>query len=173
MEIMEARDFYIERGPKGLGVYANRTILAGERILTFSGPLIDFLGTLALGEREGDALQIGLDQYIHLDQPGRFVNHSCRPNAGIVEDRILVALVPIFPGNEICYDYSTTMKEDHWTMACQCGSAACRREIRDFTTLPLDVQQRYLGLGIVQRFLTRHPATVPYAVPLSAPEVST
>jgi hypothetical protein len=169
---MEARDFYIGNGPKGLGVYANRTILPSERILTFTGPLIDFLGTLALGEREGDALQIGLDLYIHLDQPGRFVNHSCRPNAGIVEDRILVALSPIFPDDEICYDYSTTMKEDHWTMACLCSSPACRREIRDFTTLSQDLQQWYLGRGIVQRFLTPQPATVPHALCLSVPEVS-
>lgn len=169
---MEARDLYIGNGPKGLGVYAGRTILPGERILTFTGPLIDFVGTLALGEREGDALQIGLDLYIYLDQPGRYVNHSCRPNAGIVEDRVLVALSPIFPDDEICYDYSTTMKEDHWTMACLCGSPACRREIRDFTTLSPDLQQWYLGQGIVQRFLTPQPATVPHVQPLSLPEVS-
>jgi len=169
---MKAPDFHLGNGPKGLGVYANRTILLGERILTFTGPLIDFLGTLALGEREGDALQIGLDLYIHLDQPGRFVNHSCRPNAGIVEDRILVALSPIFAGDEICYDYSTTMKEDHWTMVCVCGSLTCRGEIRDFATLSQDLQQWYLGRGIVQRFLTPPPATVPHALPLSVPEVS-
>jgi hypothetical protein len=169
---MEARDFYIGNGPKGLGVYANRTILPGERILTFTGPLIDFMGTLALGEREGDALQIGFNLYIHLDQPGRFVNHSCRPNAGIVEDRILMALSPIFPDGEICYDYSTTMKEDHWTMACLCGSLECRREVRDFTTLSHELQQWYLHRGIVQRFLTPMAVTLPHVLPLPVPEAS-
>jgi hypothetical protein len=100
------------------------------------------------------------------------VNHSCRPNAGIIEDRILVALSPIFPDDEICYDYSTTMKEDHWTLACLCSSPTCRREIRDFTTLSPDVQQWYLARGIARRFLTPHVATVPYALPLSVPEAS-
>lgn len=160
---------YIAKGTKGFGVYAGRTIRPGEEILRFTGPLIDFEGTLRLGEREGDALQIGPNLYVHLDEPGSLVNHSCLPNAGIVDDLHLVALEPIHPHQEICYDYSTSMDDGHWTMECLCGESICRGRIRDFRKLPDDLQAHYLRRGIVQSYLAR---TVPSTVERSGASVS-
>ncbi len=146
---------YIAKGLKGHGVYAGRTIRLGEEILRFTGPLLDFEGTVRLGERECDALQIGPNVYLHLDEPGCLVNHSCTPNAGVVDDLHLVALTTIHPRQEICFDYSTTMDDGHWTMDCLCGEPACRGRILDFRQLPPSVQERYLQQGIVQTFLAR------------------
>ena len=146
---------YVAQGPKGFGVYAARTIRPGDEILTFTGPLIDYQGTLRLGEREGDALQIGPDLYVHLGEPGSLVNHSCVPNAGVVNDFHLIALTPIQLHDEICYDYSTTMADGHWTMDCICGEPTCRGRILDFHTLPEGLRQAYLQRGVVQTYLVR------------------
>ena len=138
----------------GLGLFAVRSIAAGERILEFRGRLIDFAGTVAKGDRECDALQIGPDLYLDLEDPGRCTNHSCDPNAGIRNNGItLVAVRPIRAGEEIRFDYSTTMDDDHWTMDCSCGSPDCRRKVLDFRWLPRPRKLEYIAMGIVPSFL--------------------
>jgi hypothetical protein len=72
---------------------------------------------------------------------------------GIKNERMLIALRPIETGEEIRFDYSTTMSADHWTMECRCGQPTCRRVILDFHHLPPIMQNRYLQLGVVQRFI--------------------
>jgi hypothetical protein len=63
------------------------------------------------------------------------------------------ALRPIARGEEILYDYSTTMSEQRWTMQCQCGAPSCRGIIADFHDLPAELQRRYLAMRIVQPFI--------------------
>ncbi len=87
------------------------------------------------------------------DARSRVVNHSCSPNAGLRSNRILVALRNIGCGEEICYDYSTTMSEGRWTMQCRCGDLNCRSTVGDFHDLPTPRQQHYLQLGVVQSFI--------------------
>jgi hypothetical protein len=139
----------------GLGLFAASAFAPKEIILIFNGKFISFREMLAKGELEANALQIDANLYLDLTPPGLYANHSCSPNAGIVNDRTLIALQPIKAGEEITYDYSTTMWEDNWTMACSCGSSNCRKLVTDFPLLPRLVQQRYLRLGIVQRFIRR------------------
>ena len=138
----------------GLGLFAARPLQAGERILDFRGPLIDFAATVAKGDRECDALQIGPDLYLDLEDPGRYANHSCDPNAGVRNDGVtLVAVRPIRPGEEIRFDYSTTMDDDHWAMECSCGSPRCRGRVLDFRWLPNPRKLEYIAMGIVPSFL--------------------
>ena len=144
----------------GKGLFAARAFAAGELILRFRGSLIDFRTVLSRGEAQANPLQIGLDRYIDLEAPGVFANHSCDPNAGIRNDVELIALQGITSGEEIRYDYSTTMWEDHWTMRCDCRTSCCRGVIADFHTLPQMQQRSYLHRGIVQRFIAE-PLTGP------------
>ncbi len=137
----------------GRGLFASQPLQPGQPILAFTGPVLDHAEILGLGEDQAYALQIGPDEYLDTMPPGRYTNHSCDPNAGIVNDRVLIAVRPIMMGEEIQFDYSTTMSEDHWTMECHCGRPACRRVILDFHHLPPIAQNRYLQLGIVQRFI--------------------
>jgi hypothetical protein len=137
----------------GRGVFATRSFRPGQAILEFSGPVLNQDEVVALGGDRAYALQVGTDEYLDTMPPGRYVNHSCDPNAGIVNDRMLIALRPIETGEEIQFDYSTTMSRDHWTMECRCGRPTCRRVILDFHHLPPITQNRYLQLGIVQRFI--------------------
>jgi len=83
------------------------------------------------------------------DRSGVFVNHSCDPNTGVRDDVRLVALRDLIAGEEIRYDYSTTMDEDHWTLQCRCGSRGCRGVVRDFKWLPKDTKLHLLRQNIV------------------------
>jgi len=87
-----------------------------------------------------------------------FFNHSCDPNAGLkitVTKAVLIAIKDISPGQEITWDYSTTMDEDDWEINCNCGSNNCRGKIRDFKYLPPEIQQKYLTLDIVPEYIVR------------------
>jgi hypothetical protein len=145
--------FYIEECDVGLGVFANRDIQPGETILAFGGPVIDFAETKRRGPWECMPIQTGPNQYCDTQPPGVFVNHSCEPNAGIRNDRDLVALRRIRRGEEVRFDYSTTMEEESFTMRCLCGAPRCRHVVADFSTLPLPVQERYVAEGIVMSFI--------------------
>ena len=105
--------------------------------------------------RQSDPLQIASGLYLDIGEPGVLVNHSCAPNAGIRDDVRLVALSDIVVGEEIFYDYSTTMGEENGrspafaeainaaeklviSRICRsghgadiCGSGSCRAILRD------------------------------------------
>src|SRR5207237_1215753 len=93
------------------------------------------------------------------DENGRFVNHSCEPNAGIRKSNnqlFLFAAQSIGSGDEILIDYSTILGDDDiWTMRCKCGSPACRRTIRRFGSLPLNLKRRYVRQGLVPRYIIK------------------
>jgi hypothetical protein len=150
---MSGPSVVVGRSAIGRGVFATQHLEPGQPILTFGGPVLTAPEMLALGPDRVYALQIGSGQYIDLLPPGRYLNHSCDPNAGILNDRLLIALRPIVPGEEIRLDYSTAMREDHWTVDCRCGEYLCRRVVLDFHHLPPITQNRYLQLGIVQSFI--------------------
>ena len=153
-ERFTTEQFFVEECAVGLGVFANRDIRAGEVILEIEGPLIDFAETKRRGPRECMAIQIGRDRYIDTQPPGVLVNHSCNPNSGIKQNRYLVALREIRKGEEVFYDYSTTMEEHSFTMRCLCGEPNCRGVIGDFSALPREIREKYIAQGIVMSFIS-------------------
>lgn len=143
----------------GVGLFAGRNFSAGEVLFHFTGPEISSAECIARGEAEANALQIGPQTYIDLEPPGVFTNHSCEPNIGIRHGSEAFALRDIYQGEELRFDYSCTMSERRWTMACRCGAASCRGVVEDFDLLPPTLQARYLALGIVQPFIIARPAS--------------
>lgn len=144
---------YIDPCEFGRGIFAKRHFRPGEFIFSFSGPIICFKDTLTKGETEANPLQIGPDKYFDLEPPGVFANHSCEPNTGISGGVNLIAIQDIQPGEEIRWDYSTSMSERSWTMTCKCGAPACRGRITDFHDLPQAKKIFYIGLGIVMPYI--------------------
>jgi len=150
----------IKNGTQGRGVFAEEPIPASSLIIRFSGPFLRYAETTAATY----ALQIGPDLYIGASGSfDDYVNHSCDPNAGM---RIsgntadLYAIRDIRAGEEIFFDYSTTLDEDDFTMSCLCGAPRCRGTIRDGKYLPDDVWRRYLGLGIIPEYVQRSRAAL-------------
>jgi hypothetical protein len=137
----------------GRGLFADHSYKAGDEILRFEGRTVPAHIVAGMGDEECYMIQIGTDLYLEPQAPGRYTNHSCAPNAVIKDDYRLVALTDIQADEQICFDYSTTMSENNWTMECRCGSPKCRGIVRDFSELPIDLQRRYLDLGVVQSFI--------------------
>jgi hypothetical protein len=144
---------YVTDCTLGKGVFAAVPIRRGEVIFTFEGRVISLEEVLAKGEQQSNPIQIGAQTYLDIESPGVYINHSCDPNAGIRNDTILVALRDIARDEQICFDYSTSMSENLWTMECKCFRPQCRGLIQDFHYLPEELKARYLSLGIVQTFI--------------------
>jgi hypothetical protein len=146
----------VRKGTHGRGVFTDAPIVAETRIIQFTGPLLRYAETTP----QTYALQVGPDMYIGesggLDD---IFNHSCEPNSGMRIDGIradLYAIRDIAAGEEICFDYSTTLDEDDFTMPCVCGTPSCRKIIRDGKYLPEETWQRYLRLGILPEYVRAH-----------------
>jgi len=145
----------------GKGVFANVTFRKCDKIIEFKGKLITRKQLPYPYEKVDDRyVQIGKNLYMSpsgkLDD---FINHSCNPNSGLVikgRKAVLTAIRKIKTGEEICWDYSTTMNEDEWEMDCSCGSKSCRKRIRDFKFLPKKTQQKYIKLGIAPKYIVKN-----------------
>ena len=155
---LPANPFAVAQTHIGKAVFAAQGFAQAEAIVRFSGPIVP---AARLPHRLSGAsdrhLQIDRDRY--MGPSGRIddlINHSCTPNAGLRFTRdgvVLVALRAIAPGEEIAWDYSTTLADRDWSMQCACGSPECRGVIRAFALLPAEVQDRYRAMGIVAPYL--------------------
>src|SRR6267378_7592730 len=144
----------IDRCRFGKGLFAARKISRGTIITRLrKGTPFHFQDTLLMGTKESHSLQIGPEEYIMCPTPFLYANHSCDPNGGLNLNLEMAALRDIAPGEEICWDYSTSMLERSWEMICHCGSPQCRGIIRDFDLLPVHVQSKYLQLQAVLPFI--------------------
>lgn len=84
---------------------------------------------------------IGNGNYIRMQAPEKYLNHSCDPNA-YVKDGKLIAMKDIAKNEEITIDYSLNRLEP-WEMECNCGSEKCRGVVKDFKRLPEEVKEAY------------------------------
>lgn len=144
----------------GKGVFAKKEFKPGEKILQFRGRIYsrkDYLGKV--NPEKCHYMQIDTDLFLGpTTTPDNFVNHCCEPNAGLKIHKgkaFLIAIKTIHAEQEITFDYSTSMAEDHWEMDCACGAPSCRSRVRDFKYLPVKLQQHYAELGIVPDFVMR------------------
>jgi hypothetical protein len=142
-DIVERSTFVGESEIHGTGVFTRRAIRKGERAFVCGGRAV------AAGDVPEDAraMQIGPETYLVEDpaDPGRddFLNHSCDPNLGFVTgEPVLYALRDIGAGEELFFDYSTTMGEPGWSLPCRCGAENCRGAITSFCDLPEAEQRR-------------------------------
>jgi SET domain-containing protein len=125
-----------DSGTHGLGVFATAPISAGTLVITHRG----IVRELIIVPDEMRAMQIGpglwLCQDEENDSPDNYLNHSCEPNVGFTQGTLsMFALREIQVGEEILWDYSTSMNEAGWRVRCYCGAATCRGEIRSHCDL--------------------------------------
>ena len=137
----------------GKGLFAAQNIPSCTTVCSIKGQHISFKETLLLGDKESHCIQIGINEYIFCEPPFLYSNHSCNPNCGINANLELFALRNIAAGEELFWDYSTSMLERHWTMNCFCGSDNCRKLVNDFDLLSLELQEKYLRMNIVLPFI--------------------
>ncbi|GAC1386025.1 MAG: SET domain-containing protein-lysine N-methyltransferase [Ginsengibacter sp.] len=137
----------------GKGIFTTTDLPKNSFLFKITGAPLTFRDTLTMGADECYSIQVGLDKYLVPDYPFRMSNHSCEPNCGITRDLDFITLCDIKAGEELLWDYSTSMLEKHWEMKCDCGSANCRKTIRDFDLLPYNIKEKYLKMKVVLRFI--------------------
>lgn len=146
----------VKKNKKGLGVYAGKSYKKREIICKMTGKKRT-IGDLYHRKSHSrkmldDPLQIGEGKYLDMDEPYLYFNHSCDPNAGIRGTVTLFALKNIEKGEEITFDYSTTIDE---SLGCRCGSKKCRGVVADFFHLPRKIKMRYCEQGALPDFIRK------------------
>ena len=143
----------------GSGLFAARDLRQGQTIAKITGRRVsadevwDRGGTFA-----DNCFRFGPETFLDpLDGPGRYLNHSCVPNAAVVKRNhrlFLVAAAPIRREREIVIDYSTILgADDIWTMRCRCGTPACRGRVRNIAAIPAPLRHDYMPRGLVPGFI--------------------
>lgn len=116
----------------GLGLFASRAFVAGEKIAPYHGALLPTPPAVATPGQPTYLVEIQPGVWLDgaaTDNPARHANHSCQPNAELVLDPSaghpwLIAAQPIASGEEITFDYGFSLAESLFH-PCRCGSAAC------------------------------------------------
>lgn len=154
----------IRHTPIGQAVFAIAAIPAFTPVLEFRGSVYE-ARELEDPYLIDHSIQVGPDTYLGPTgggSPDDYVNHACDPNCGVIvtiENVLMVAIRRIEAGEEVTYDYSTTMWRNPWPMVgCRCGAASCRGTIGDFAALPPGVRNRYERYGVVPAYARRGTA---------------
>ncbi|MFA5857067.1 MAG: SET domain-containing protein-lysine N-methyltransferase [Candidatus Pacearchaeota archaeon] len=168
--MVKKSDLIIKKsGISGKGVYARISIKKGKTICFLRGELMDLNEMIRRTDENledgADPLGVDNEKYLDLDELSRTFNHSCNPNAYLSKKSKLKALRDINRGDEITYDYSTTMDDNEekikksggglWTCKCKCGSKNCRGLIDQFRLLPKNIQNFYLKNNYTPDFILR------------------
>ncbi len=116
----------------GKGIHATKRIAAGEILVVENGPIVD-QRTIDIVHAAGYEceLRVGWGLYslhrpVHSDNEGGYINHSCAPNAGLIDMRTFAAVRDIEAGEEVTCDYGTFETESGWELQCSCGTPHCR-----------------------------------------------
>jgi hypothetical protein len=158
--------FRVAENHLGKAVFAETAFAEGDVLIEFTGRRFraDQVPTLLRGR--GDRfVQVTPDHY--MGPSGRIddlVNHGCDPNAGLrfTENGVfLVAVRAIAAGEEIAWDYSTTLRESNWHMICHCRSPECRHVIGNFASLDPDRQEWFRARNLVAPYLRRTDDVAP------------
>lgn len=124
-------------GVHGLGLFAARDLVAGERLIEYKGIRFE-LGVLPDMKVDGVTKFLGLTDGTGIDGTGwaALANHGCEPNCELREEagkrRLrawLYALRDMKRGEELVWDYRLDVKSRKAafsTWACRCGARTCR-----------------------------------------------
>ena len=132
----------------GLGVFANRKLRKGTRIVEYLGERVSHKVADDRYEQkevdDGHTFLFIVDRGVVIDagvdgNEARFINHGCDPNCeSVIEDRrvFVEAIRTIQPGEELGYDYQLTWEstddpDELALYACRCGAANCRGTMLD------------------------------------------
>lgn len=158
MRIKVLSSFEVGKNHYGYGIFASRDFKINDVIVQFRGPIISAhrVPKKLVGEKDR-YVQIGEDKFMGPSETtDDYINHSCDPNSGLRFTDfgiILVAIKRIHKGEEIVWDYSTTMHNNAWEMNCLCRGKHCRKIIKEFKYLPLSLKKHYTELNIVPDYI--------------------
>ena len=117
------------------GLYANRDIRKGTRIIEYKGKIISVKQSETDPKFDNDkAIYLfNINKKYDLDgdfkfNTARLINHSCDPNCEVLGKGLklwVYALKNILKGEELSYDYGFNFDENFKQFPCRCGSKSC------------------------------------------------
>ena len=117
------------------GLYANRDIKKGTRIIEYKGKIISVKKSEENPKFDnGKAIYLfNINKRYDLDgdfkfNTARLINHSCNPNCEVLGVGLKVwvyAMKNIKKGDELSYDYGFSFDEDFRKYPCKCRSKNC------------------------------------------------
>ena len=129
---------------EGRGLYAVEPIREGETIAILGGRIGSDEEVRALEPPYSSAaLAENINIIIDDNSIIRFGNHSCDPNAWMIDSITEVSQRLIDRGEEITIDYALHTAMSDWLMHCNCGSSLCRRLITGDDWKRAKLQERY------------------------------
>ncbi len=133
----------------GYGLFAREPLKKDEVLAVWGGVVVPGSRLEAYSEyTRTHGLQVEDDLYLlplTEDDPSDYFNHSCDPNAGLLGQITLVAMRPIRPGEEICFDYAMSDSNPYVEFGCGCGASNCRGRVTANDWQRPDLQARYRG----------------------------
>jgi hypothetical protein len=158
---MNINDLQVRKSRNGNGIFTLRDFVAEEKIFEVTGDFVSCdVEEKMEDEVRNNTYRFDKDKFISPGNTiGKFLNHSCEPNAKIVKEQdklFVVAIDDIKSNQEIFFDYSTVgARDDIWQMevSCNCGSKNCRKIIADYTTLPREVLDDYKKRKIIPDYI--------------------
>jgi hypothetical protein len=165
---MEKKLISLNSEISGRGVFVKENIKKGKVICNMKGKKysINSLAKIYKNIPDCSPLQIDDYEYLILDKPYIFFNHSCNPNSFVKGKNTLVALRSIKKGEEVTFDYSTTTWDDRkkwrkagyykfYTLKCKCGNKNCRKVIGQFYDLPNSLIFKYKKKKMLPDFILK------------------
>lgn len=149
----------IKKSKNGLGIFAKTKFKTKENIFEVKGEFISCDEENDIDEKTRDnSFRYDEEKYLSpAGELGDFLNHSCDPNSAVVKkgDKLfIVAVRDINPGDEVVIDYSTILaSDDSWEMGCHCGLEICRKVIKKFDSLPIQIRQKYIASNMVPKYI--------------------
>lgn len=169
MKVKVLNNFILGKNHLGKAVFAGRIFKKGDVVVKFEGEIINQKDVPKKLKGEYDRyVQIGSDIYLGpSNEIDDFINHSCKPNTGLSFSPagiFLVAIKNIKIGDEITWDYSTTLFNNTWKMLCDCKTKECRKIISDFILLNPKIQKKYQKLKILPPYILDYMKSSEYLV---------
>lgn len=158
MTVYIPNDFTVKKTHLGRAVFAKRSFGRGDIVTEFKGPRMHESKVPKRYRGKNDRY-VQIERHYYLGPSGEvddILNHSCNPNTGLKFTRagiFLVAIKDIGIGDEVTWDYSSTLYGSPWKMKCRCREKNCRKVIGDFTLLDKKIQEKYARLGIIPQYL--------------------
>ena len=108
-------------------------------------------------KRDSHSVQLDWNVHAIIDLPGRFINHSCDANCGILQQQQqlddsndcddvaynIIALKSIRQGEELFVDYETFEYEISAFEECICGVPSCRKVLGGFQKHGKELREKY------------------------------
>lgn len=137
----------------GKGLFAKQKISKDEQLAVFGGYVMRRDQALVFPEEISDEcinvtenLVMGVKYESEVERAS-FFNHCCDPNAGMKGQIFLIAMRDIKEGEEITFDYATTLCDEvkPYALKCLCGTKNCRNVITDNDWKNESLQRKYAG----------------------------